>query len=76
MTNQLQCRNDLSVMILAKISPSGSAIMISSADASQDAEGLRDNSPRLYTARYRYIPGTIITMDGTVTDIRGYPSRR
>ena len=43
----VQCRNALSVMILAKISPSGSAIMIISADTSHGAESVSDISPIL-----------------------------
>ena len=43
----VQCRNALSVMILAKISPSGSAIMIIRADTSHGAERDSDISPML-----------------------------
>ena len=43
---QVQYRNDLSVSILAKISPSGRASMISIADANQDAETDKDIAPR------------------------------
>lgn len=45
--NQVQCLNDLSVMILAKISPRGSAIMISNAETSQGADCVSDISPIL-----------------------------
>ena len=43
----VQYRNVLSVSILANISPSGNAAIISIADANQDAAGPRDMIPRL-----------------------------
>ena len=46
-SSQVQYRNALSVKILAKISPSGSAAMIRSAAANQDAERDKDMIPRL-----------------------------
>ena len=46
---------------------------MSRAETSQVAETSRDICPILYTARYRYRPGTMMTIDGTVTDILGYP---
>lgn len=67
------CRKDLSVIILAQISPRGSIRIMSRAETSQVAETSRDICPILYTARYRYRPGTMMTIDGTVTDILGYP---
>jgi len=47
----VQYLKDLSVIILAKISPRGSARIISIADANQEAEVVRDIAPKLYTAR-------------------------
>lgn len=45
--HQVQYLNDLSVNILAKISPRGSARIISMADANHEAETVRDMAPIL-----------------------------
>ena len=46
-SSQVQYRNALSVKILAKISPSGSATIIRSAAANQEADTDKDMIPRL-----------------------------
>ena len=69
----MEWRKDLSVRIRAKIKPSGSARIMSIASVIQYAPLLRETTPMLYVARYRYNPGTMITIAGTVIDIREYP---
>ena len=48
-------------------------ITINAASVSQVAPTLIEATPILYTARYIYNPGTMITIEGTVKEIRGYP---
>ena len=59
----------------AKISPSGRARMMSNAEASQEDSAVeRLIIPRSWNLLYRYNPGTIMTIEGTVIEILGYPA--